>query len=242
MQGKRALVTGGSAGLGAAIVQKLAKEGVICAVNYANDSVRAEKLVASLEGKGHVSVKGSPFTKEGATNVVHDAIKALSGLDFIVSNAGATKFGNFTDLNSVDEAGWDLCYNANVKSHLWMMQAGQEELKKNKGAFLITASTAGLKPSGSSMAYAVSKAGTIHLCKSLAKACAPDIRVNAVAPGLLMTDWSKDFSEAQVQMSKEASVLKRLAEVNDVADTFVMLVKNQSITGQIVECSAGFGM
>lgn len=134
---------------------------------------------------------------------------------------------------------WMQCYKTNVLSHLWLMQACKAELVANKGAFVISASVAGLKPSGSSMAYSVSKAGTVHLAKSLAKACAP-ARVNAVAAGVMLTEWSKGFTDEHVAKVKASNALDMICEVEDVAGAYVSLCENGSMTGQIVEVSAGF--
>ncbi|KAK9893257.1 short chain dehydrogenase [Cystobasidium minutum MCA 4210] len=241
MHGKRILVTGGSAGLGAAVVKHLAARGAICAINFASDENRAKELVASLEGASkHVLVRGSMFEKQDAQEVVAKAIQQLGGLDGVVSNAGWTRFGQFDDLNSVSDEDWQLCYKRNVLSHLWVMQAARAELAQNHGSFVITASVAGLLPSGSSMAYAVSKAGAIHLTKSLAKACKPEITVNCVSPGVLKTDWSKSFSEAQLADTISANALGRLAELDDCAETILMLLQTKSVTGQNIEISAGY--
>ena len=88
--------------------------------------------------------------------------------------------------NAIDED-WDMCFNINVKSHLWLMQAAKRHLDEAEGAFITTASTAGITPSGSSLAYSVTKAAQIHLVKNLAVMAAPRIRVNSVSPGLLLT-------------------------------------------------------
>jgi len=242
LTGKRALITGGSAGLGAAIATKLASLGVVCAVNYAGNTERAEKLLASLPGSGHVLVRGSMFLKPDAQKVVKDAISQLGGLDMIVSNAGWTKFADFSDLDALADEDWDQCYAANVKSHLWVMQAARAELKRNEGSFLITASVAGIRPGGSSMAYAVSTAAGIHLAASLAKACAPHITVNCISPGLLDTEWSKGFQQEHLEKIKKASALGRIPSLDDCADTAVMLLQSRSITGQNIEVSAGLGV
>ncbi|CAD6583791.1 MAG: hypothetical protein CYPHOPRED_002494 [Cyphobasidiales sp. Tagirdzhanova-0007] len=236
LEGKRALITASSAGLGKAIAIKLASQGATCAINYASNTARAEATLHELSGKGHKLIQGSMFTQAEATAVVKTAIDELAGLDFVVSNAGWTKFGDFSNLESLSDADWDQCYAANVKSHLWVMQTAREQLDRNK------ASAAGIRPSGSSMAYAVSKAAAIHLAKSMAKACAPNITVNSVSPGVLATDWSKGFTEEQLSRNISANALGRLAELEDCAETVLTLLKGRSITGQNIEISAGFQM
>lgn len=101
----------------------------------------------------------------------------------------------------------------NVKSHLWLMHAAKAHLEETEGAFISTASIAGVKPSGSSLPYAVTKAAQIHLAKSLAVICSPKVRVNSVSPGLLLTEWGMKFPEAKREAAREATKLKRLATV-----------------------------
>lgn len=101
----------------------------------------------------------------------------------------------------------------NVKAHLWLLYAAKEQLEKNEGSFITTASIAGVKPSGSSLPYSVTKAAAIHLSKALAVICSPSIRVNSVSPGLLMTEWGMKFPEEKREAAKEATKLKRFATV-----------------------------
>ena len=138
----------------------------------------------------------------------------MGRLDVVVSNAGWTRITNFMDFSEgmVDED-WDKCFLYNVKAHLWLAYAAHEELAKNQGAFITTASVAGVKPSGSSLPYAVTKAAAIHLSKSLANILAPDVRVNSVSPGLLLTEWGMKFSEEKREKSRQTTKLKRLATV-----------------------------
>lgn len=161
-------------------------------------------------------------------------------------------------IDAIEDAGWLRCYESNVMSHLWVMQACQEELRKNRGAMVITASVAGTKPSGSSMVCffhtflgariarrcrycadnnrhivrdtslatthlrAVSKSATIHLTRSLAIACAPNVRVNCVAAGVMLTDWSKGFTAEHIKNLEGVNALRSLAQVEDVAQTYGM--------------------
>jgi NAD(P)-dependent dehydrogenase (short-subunit alcohol dehydrogenase family) len=108
---------------------------------------------------------------------------------------------------------WTKCFLYNVQSHLWLCHAARGQLDKSEGAFITTASVAGIKPSGSSLPYAVTKAAAIHLSKSLAVICAPKIRVNSVSPGLLLTEWGLKFGPEKIEKATEATKLKRLATV-----------------------------
>ncbi|WWD19958.1 hypothetical protein CI109_104431 [Kwoniella shandongensis] len=232
---KRALITGGSAGIGAEVARSLAQRGARVAINYSSNRSRAEETLKTLTGEGHFLVEGNAFDREDISRVVTEALGKLGGLDIVISNAGWTTFGQFKDIRAVNDDGWIQCYSSNVLSHLWLMQACQEELRKQKGSFIVSSSVAGLRPSGSSMAYS-----TIHLVKSLALACAPDIRVNTVAAGVMLTEWSKGFTEEQIAEVKRVNALGQVTSVEDVAGVYVMLAENTSMTGQCIEVSSGF--
>lgn len=152
--------------------------------------------------------------KSALQRLVRDTVSQFGRLDVVVSNAGWTRITNFNNLEEgmVDED-WDRCFLYNVKSHLWLLYAAKEHLEKSEGAFVTTASIAGVKPSGSSLPYSVTKAAAIHLTKALALICSPKIRLNAVSPGLLMTEWGLKFPEDKREAAKEATKLKRFATV-----------------------------
>ncbi len=146
--------------------------------------------------------------------LVSETVKQFGRLDVVVSNAGWTRITNFSDLEDamVDED-WDKCFLYNVKAHLWLCHAAKAELEKSEGAFITTASLAGIKPSGSSLAYSVTKAAAIHLSKGLAVICAPKIRVNSLSPGLILTEWGMKFSEEKREGARKATKLQRLATI-----------------------------
>jgi 3-oxoacyl-[acyl-carrier protein] reductase len=131
--------------------------------------------------------------------------------------------------------------NVNAKAPFFVAQAAVPVLRRNGGGQLInTASTSGIRGAGgSSIAYSVSKAATIHLTKCLATALAPDIRVNAVAPGLMRTRWLSHFDAAQLARATERTPLGRTADLDDTARVFVMLAQNESMTGEVVVVDAG---
>lgn len=205
------------------------------AINYANNQSRAKDLIAELEKvPSTASSKASPRFESIQADVgdrasVQDLVKKtvakFGRIDVVVSNAGWTRVTNFNNLEEgmVDED-WDRCFLYNVKSHLWLMHAAKAELEKSEGAFITTASIAGVKPSGSSLPYAVTKAASIHLSKSLAVICAPKIRVNSVSPGLLLTEWGMKFPEEKREAAKNATKLKRLATVEVCLSLFAELM------------------
>jgi NAD(P)-dependent dehydrogenase (short-subunit alcohol dehydrogenase family) len=198
-----ALVTAGSAGLGAAAALLFAKRGYNVVINYNSDAQRADALVHDLHHASSLDASKQKFKAIKADLASRDDIIRLvketvaffsegpdgsSALDAVFSNGGWTRIRNISDLeDNVDEDDWDRCFNMNVKSHLWLMHAAKPYLEEAEGAFVTTASLAGIKLSGSSLAYSVTKAAQVHLVKGLALAASPKVRVNTVCPGLLLT-------------------------------------------------------
>ena len=166
LQGKVALVTAGSAGLGAATARALASEGMRVVINYSADKQRADALVESLFkefsdklqsgdeswSSRFVAIQADLGVRADITRLVDETIRVMRRLDVVVSNGGWTRFSNFADLeDGVEEADWDRCFNMNVKSHLWLIHAAKKYLDETEGAFITTASLAGVIPSGSSL-------------------------------------------------------------------------------------------
>jgi len=164
----------------------------------------------------------------------------MGRLDVVFSNAGWTRLQNFMNLDeNVNDEDWDRCFNMNVKCHLYLMHAAKKHLDAAKGTFITTSSVAGVFPAGSSLAYAVTKAAQIHLVKCLAVIAAPNIRVNCVSPGMMLTDWGLSFPEAKRNATIAKTKLKRLAEVEDVAQQVCTFVRSQSVTGANAIIDAG---
>lgn len=206
-----ALVTAGSAGLGAAVAELFARNGIRVVINYHGNAQRAEALVAKLkavstlaqDGGGRVdyhAIKADLSARADVERLVEETMAIMCPapgsrrLDVLFSNGGWTRMTTLMNLEEamVDED-WDRCFAMNVKSHLWLMYAARPYLeaayseKDGAASFITTASLAGVKVSGSSLAYSVTKAAQLHLAKGLAMIAAPKIRVNSVSPGLLMT-------------------------------------------------------
>lgn len=193
-------------------------------VNYANNSQRAKDLVDELhklpsndernESPRFECIQADVGDKAALDRMVKDVVDRFGRLDVVVSNAGWTRITNFMNLDEamVDED-WEKCFLYNVKAHLWLFHAAKPELEKNSGAFITTASLAGIKPSGSSLAYSVTKAALIHLSKGLATIAAPNVRVNAMSPGLMLTEWGMQFAEEKREAARKASKLQRLPSI-----------------------------
>jgi NAD(P)-dependent dehydrogenase (short-subunit alcohol dehydrogenase family) len=239
---KVALITAGSAGLGAQIARVFAPDFRIV-INYANNSERAQSLLTELtsipsthsnptQPRIHL-LQADVSSKPAVENLVAETVKTMGRLDVVVSNAGWTRMTNFLDINQgVNDEDWDKCFIMNVKTHLWLAYAAKDALAESEGTFISTASVAGVKPSGSSLPYAVTKAAQIHLVKGLAVILAPKVRVNCVSPGLMLTEWGMKFPQSKRDAAVQNTKLKRLATVEDVADQVRTLALSRSVTGQ----------
>lgn len=144
---------------------------------------------------------------------VKDTIKAFGGIDIVVANAGWTRFSDFADLGSMSDEEWNKCWATNVLGPKRYVQECMPTFKNNAegGVVLITSSIAGQSLGGSSMPYSVTKAAQIHMMKCIAKTQGPKLRINAVLPGLLLTDWGNRYGDERINMLKEAAALKQEA-------------------------------
>jgi NAD(P)-dependent dehydrogenase (short-subunit alcohol dehydrogenase family) len=217
-------------------------------INYSSNSDRANALMkelSSIQGGSSQSnprfhlVQADMSSKTSVQNLVKETIDTMGRLDVVVSNAGWTRMTTFTDIEQqVNDEDWDKCFTMNVKTHMWLAYAAKDALAETEGTFISTASVAGVKPSGSSVPYAVTKA-QIHLMKSLAVILAPKIRVNSISPGMLLTEWGLKFPEAKRNAAINNTKLKRLATVEDCADQVRVLALSRSITGQNISIDGG---
>ena len=242
LKGKMALVTGGGTGLGRAIVLQLAGEGANVAINYSRSADDAEKTAADARALGvnAVALQADVSVPSEAETLVARAADALGGLDILVNNAGTTKFVQFKDLDGLNPEDFMRLFETNTMPIYFASRAAAKIMNSRGGGHIInTVSIAGMKPLGSSIAYATSKAAGIHLTKCLAVALAPAIKVNAVAPGSLLTRWAAGFSDEQLKKSAEQSLLQRATDTEDCAAMFVSIAKNDSMTGQIVTVDCG---
>jgi NAD(P)-dependent dehydrogenase (short-subunit alcohol dehydrogenase family) len=243
LKSRRVLITGGSKGLGAEIARKFAAEGSNLAINYNSDTSTAEALASELSTTYNITaiaLRGDAASTDEMTSLIHTTVAKLGGLDIIIGNAGWTRFTEkpFSDLSALSYEDWDRCFAVNVKGNHALLAAAMPIFTSNPdgGVFLMTSSIAGRAVQGSSMAYSVTKAAQLHLMKCLAQTQGAEgkVRINAVCPGLLLTEWGQKFGEERIEMIKKAAVLRRETDLGDCADAFVMLARNGSITGQAV--------
>ena len=244
LRGAVALVTGGNGGLGQRICHALAKEGAHVAVVYAQSREQAEGVARELASR--YQVNAAPFAcdvTDGAAveRVVREVNGRYGRLDILVNDAAFNKAIPFTDLDNLTFEVWDKIMAVNLTGPLRLIKAAAPVMKAQKrGRIVNIASIAGLGPTGSSIAYAVSKAGLIHLTRCMAVALAPETLVNCVAPGLLEgTRATANLRPEQVERSATGSLLKKAADKDDCADMVVAMCRSETMTGETVVIDAG---
>jgi 3-oxoacyl-[acyl-carrier protein] reductase len=249
IQGKVVLITGGGTGLGRVIARHLAQAGMHVAVGYSRSERDAFETVTMLQDLGVKALAvqadlNAPSAVTESKRMVEDVAEHFGRLDLLINNAGITRAVPFHQIEALTEADWDTVLNVHTKAPFFTTQAAVPIMRQNGGGHVInTASVSGIRASGgSNIAYSVSKAGTIHLTKCLATALGPDIRVNAVAPGCMETRWNDIFNgekAAYIQAATQQSPLKQVTRLEDAAAAYVMLARNESITGQIITVDSG---
>jgi hypothetical protein len=200
----------------------------------------AEKMRAE-HGIKTTTVQGDVSKITDCQNIVKQTISDLGGLDIIVNNAGNTKFAPFADIYALEPEDWDYAWHSLVMSNLWLLQEARPTFQANAdgGCLLIMSSVAGLINNGSSLAYAVTRAAGLALNRCLASIQGPKIRVNAVCPGFVPTERTAGAAGHNPDVYRDMAALKRLTGVEDVAEAFVALAKNQALTGERLRVDSG---
>lgn len=244
LKGAVALVTGGNGGLGQRICHALAKEGVHIAVMYAQSREVAEGVSREIAARHQVNAAAfaCDITSDAAVDsLLSDVMKRFGRVDILVNDAAYNKSIPFTDLDSLTLDVWDKIMAINLTGPMRLTKAVAPLMKaQGRGRVVNIASVAGLGPTGSSIAYAVSKAGLIHLTRCMAVAMAPETLVNCVAPGLLEgTRATSNLRPEQIERSASTSLLKRAADKDDCADMVVTMCRTETMTGQTIVIDAG---
>jgi 3-oxoacyl-[acyl-carrier protein] reductase len=244
LTGTVALVTGGNGGLGQRICHALAKEGAHIAVMYAQSRDQAEGVAQELTGRYQINAAAfaCDITDEAAIHALIGAVMQRFGrLDILINDAAYNKSIPFPDLDSLTNQEWDKILAVNLTGPMHLTKAVAPVMKtQGQGRIVNIASVAGLTPTGSSIAYAVAKAGLIHLTRCMAVALAPETLVNCVAPGLLEgTRATANLRPEQVERSASGSLLKKAADKDDCADMVVTMCRTETMTGQTIVIDAG---
>ena len=231
-----AIVTGSSSGIGKAIAERLAQRGYAVIANGYGTADAGSALAHSLPQARYVDADVSQAA--GAAALVEVALSTFGRLDLVVNNAGIARQIPHPDLDAVDDAFWDRVMGVNLKGPWNLAKAARPSLAQSRGQIINIASVAGLCASGSSIPYAVSKAGVIHLTRLLAKALGPEIRVNALAPGYIDTPLTHDWQPLR-EFTVQHAPVHRLGAPDDVADALEGLLHMRYVTGAVLPVSGG---
>jgi 3-oxoacyl-[acyl-carrier protein] reductase len=243
LKGTVAVVTGGNGGLGQRICHALAHAGSDVAVVYAQSRDGAQGVAAELKSTGvRAEAIACDVTNPGQVQgMVARVLETFGRVDLLINDAAYNKWIPFNDLDALTYEEWQKIIAVNLTGPMLCIKAIAPAMQRQGGGRIVNiASVAGLAPSGSSIAYAVSKAGLVHLTRCMAVGLAPAILVNCVAPGYLEgTRATENLDPAYRQRARDAALLKRAADKDDVADQVVALCQTNSITGQTLVIDAG---
>ena len=244
LAGKVALVTGGNGGLGQRICHALARAGAHLAVVYAQSREQAEGVARELATKHQINAVafGCDITNGAEVDDLVAQVMARFGrIDILINDAAYNKSIAFSDLDGLTSELWDKIMAVNLTGPMRLTKAVAPIMKtQGHGRIVNIASTAGLTPTGSSIAYAVSKAGLVHLTRCFAVGLAPETLVNCVAPGLLEgTRATANLKPEQIERSTSTSLLKQAADKDDCAEMVVTMCRTDTMTGQTVVIDAG---
>lgn len=242
LDGKTALITGATRGIGRAIALKFASEGADIAFTYRSQDEAAEALKAEMEAMGvrAKAYKSDAASFDEAHNVVADAKGTFGHIDILVNNAGITKDSL---MMRMDEAGWDAVIGTNLKSAFNFIHAITPIMARQRsGSIINMSSVVGVSGNAGQCNYSASKAGLIGLSKSIAKEMGPrGIRSNCIAPGFIATDMTESLPENIRQEWEKQIPLRRGGQPEDVAKVALFLASDLSsyVTGQVINCCGG---
>jgi NAD(P)-dependent dehydrogenase (short-subunit alcohol dehydrogenase family) len=247
LRGAVAIVTGGGTGVGRAVCRALVEAGATAVVvNYSRSEEDARRTASELRELGvrALAYQASVADETAVDAMVGEAVSRFGRLDVLVNNAGTTRFIAPGDLDALTDEVWDEILGVNLKGTFYCARAAAPALRQAHGAIVNVASIAGLRASGSSIAYGVSKAAVIQLTRNLAMALAPEVRVNAVAPGLIATRWFRvpfgdQAAEAQEERTAAMTPLGRVATADDVARAVLGFLAADMVTGECVVVDGG---
>lgn len=233
-----ALVTGSTSGIGEATARRFAADGLAVVVHSRSSRDAGVALAAELGG----TYLQADLSQEGEAAGLVPAVLAEHGrLDVLVNNAGISWPVPHAELDGLSAADWRRLLEVNLIAPWLLCTAALPALRESGGAIVNVTSHAGVRPKGSSIAYAASKAALNHVTKLLAAALGPEVRVNAVAPGLVDTPMTADWTAAQ-ELWKTLSPMRRAAQPSDVADLIAAIVGHGYLTGEVILLDGGLNL
>lgn len=235
LDGRVAVVTGSSSGIGEAIARTLAALGASVIVNSSSSVEAGERVAADIGGH---YVRADIADRDQCRALVDACIETRGRLDILVNNAGWTSLVPHHDLDALTDDIFDRTFAVNVTGTWTLTKAAMPHLaRSDDGNVLTVTSIAGVRPVGSSIAYSMSKAALNHMTLLLAKSCAP-VRVNAIAPGLVATPWTQDWQDQHAGV-RAIAPLQRSATPDDCAAAAIGLIRSRYVTGQVLVVDGG---
>jgi len=236
LEGHVVAVTGSSSGIGAATARAFAGAGAAVLVNSSRTVAEGEAVAAALPDA--LYLQGDITDPAFGERLVATALDRWGRLDTLVNNAGTTALIPHQDLAAASVDVWRRIFEVNVFGTWSMSVAAMPALREAHGSIVNVASIAGLRPTGSSIPYAASKAALNHMTALLAKVVGPEVRVNAVAPGLVDTPWTDDWDVVR-EAVRQMAPLRRSGQPEDVAEVILSLARAAYVTGQVVVVDGG---
>src|SRR5215469_2462372 len=242
-----ALVTGSASGIGRAAALRLARAGYDVAINYSRSEAAARRTLAELESLGgrHLALRADVSDDAAVAALVGETGEAFGRLDALVNNAGMTSQTPPDDLDGVDLAEWDRVFAVNVRGLFQVTRACAPRLRAARGSVVNVASIVGLRPGRQPLAYAASKAAVVSLTRTLSRVLAPEIRVNAVAPGWIAGEWMErtlgDNYDRLMQRRAQHTPMQRNVTLADVAESiFALATSHPFTTGETLVIDGGY--
>jgi 3-oxoacyl-[acyl-carrier protein] reductase len=242
-----ALVTGSSSGIGRAAALRLAHGGFNVMINYSNSRSRAEETVADLRAIGieAEAVAADVSDDSAVQSMITATIERFGKIDVLVNNAGTTSKTPPEDFDGFDIEDWDRVFSVNVRGLFQVTRAATPYLRESEGSIVNVASIVGLRPGPQPHAYAASKAAVVSLTRTLSRILAPEVRVNAVAPGWIAGEWMErtlgENYDRLMERRAKLTPMKRNVTLDDVAEAvFVLATSLQFVTGEIIVVDGGF--
>jgi NAD(P)-dependent dehydrogenase (short-subunit alcohol dehydrogenase family) len=238
-----ALVTGSTSGIGLGVARRLAREGYRVVVHSRDSAAQGQALAGELGGR---YVQADLALAEDRSRLIREAVGAAGRLDVLVNNAGLSGIIPHTDLAAATSEVWHRLYEVNVVAPFHLVAEAEAALRAasqpGRPASVINISShAGVRPKGASIPYAASKAALNHMTRLLALTLAPDIRVNAVAPGLVDTPMTAGWTAAQ-ETWRDRAPMRRPATPEDIAQAVMLLVQSDYLTGEILLSDGGLNL
>jgi ketoreductase RED2 len=242
MADRVALVTGSTSGIGAAVARRLAAAGTQVVLNSTKSEAAGEAMVAELGPDCSHYVQGDISDAADARRLIDETVARFGRLDILVNNAGTTVRIPHDDFETASPEVFRRLFDVNVVGAWQVTVAALPHLQATgAGSIVNVSSLAGVRPTGSSIPYAVSKAALNHLTALLANVVGPQVRVNAVAPGLVDTPWTAEWQDLH-EVIKVMAPMERAALPEDIAKVVMTLIDSTYVTGQIWVIDGGLGL